>query len=167
MSEYMSREFVLFAKAFWYGSILLIAYDALRILRRCIRHGWIAVAAEDLVYWTYSAVYLFAKLYRENSGIVRGYFLLGLLAGMALYHRIASPFAVKYGSAALRKLLKAAQIPLKVFKKVIKRLKFWAFRFKLLISVKVSRQKCSKEERYEEKTQTKKKKCRKGSQLPK
>lgn len=167
MSAYMSQELLLFAKAFWYGSVLLMIYDILRIFRRCIRHGWLLVAAEDILYWTNSAIYLFANIYRENSGIVRGYFLLGLLAGMALYHWGVSPGFVKAGSAAAKWLLKLVGIPLKVIKKMIKRLKFWAFRFKLLISVKVSRQKCSKEERYEEKTQTKKKKCRKGSKLPK
>lgn len=163
----MSGELVLFARAFWYGCVMLFGYDCLRILRRCVKHGQAAVAAEDILYWSVAAVRLFAGFYRENDGILRGYLLLGILAGMAAYRRGISGIFVKAGSAALEKVLKVLALPAKAGKKIIKRLKFWAFRFKLLISasLKQRRQKCSKEEKDEKKTQSRKKKCGKGSQL--
>ena len=88
----MTGEILLFARALWYGAALLAVYDCLRVLRRTVRHrGWV-VAVEDLFYWIGAGFFIFAGLYRQNSGILRGYFFAGMALGMVLYFWGISPF---------------------------------------------------------------------------
>ena len=61
-------------------------YDLIKTARKLIRHSHAAVSAEDLCYWIAAALYLFVRIYGENSGILRGYLFGGILGGAALYH---------------------------------------------------------------------------------
>ena len=72
--------------SFFTGMALLFVYDLLRIIRRLIPHGGWAVGAEDILFWIGGAVALFAMLYRENSGYIRGFSMGGVLLGMLLYN---------------------------------------------------------------------------------
>ncbi len=135
----MTGEILLFARALWYGAALLAAYDCLRVLRRTVRHrGW-AVAAEDLFYWIGAVFFIFAGLYRQNSGILRGYFFAGMALGMVLYFWGISPFFVRYASVLLKWFKEILKIPEKAGKKVIKRLKSAAARVKLSMSRSICR----------------------------
>lgn len=92
----MGSELLLFAKSFWYGMIMMVGYDFFRISRRVIRHrpAWIIV--EDLCYWIGSGFFLFSWIYRENSGILRGYFFVGLVLGMVIWHNTIGDFLVRF-----------------------------------------------------------------------
>lgn len=130
----MGRELLLFARALWYGAAMVAAYDCLRILRRVISHkGW-AVALEDLLYWACGGLFIFMGLYRQNSGILRGYFFAGMALGMALYSWSLSPYFVRGASRLLDCVKEILKIPGKTAKKFIKRLKFAALRGKLSMS---------------------------------
>lgn len=120
MSQYMNRELILFAQAFWHGVVLMMAYDCLRILRRVIPHGKMLTAVEDLFYWVCGALYLFACLYRENSGMLRGYLFIGVVLGMGAWYLSLSTYFVRYLSELLL-----------FIKKVIKRLKTYLIRGKI------------------------------------
>ena len=63
MSGYMTREFLLFVKSFWYGVSLLILYDILQIFHKTFRHEKILMAAEDIIYVVVCDIYLFSKFY--------------------------------------------------------------------------------------------------------
>ena len=84
MSAYVTRELILFACSIWQGAVLGFWYDLIKTARKLIRHSHAAVSAEDLCYWIAAALYLFVRIYGENSGILRGYsfgrFLPELLA---------------------------------------------------------------------------------------
>ena len=67
--------------SFAMGVLLLFVYDVLRIVRRIVPHKMWLVGVQDLVFWICSAVALFAMLYRENSGYIRGFVIGGVLAG--------------------------------------------------------------------------------------
>lgn len=135
----MTGEILLFARALWYGAALLAVYDCLRVLRRTVRHrGW-AVAVEDLFYWIGAGFFIFAGLYRQNSGILRGYFFAGMALGMVLYFWGISPFFVRYASVLLKWFKEILKIPEKAGKKAIKRLKSAAARVKLSISRSICR----------------------------
>lgn len=130
----MNSELLLFAKAIWYGAVLLGGYDIFRILRRVIRHfGWI-VMVEDLFYWVSSGLFLFSKIYIENSGILRGYFFIGVVLGAIFYHYSISKLFVRYVSKLLIQVKKIIKKVLKVVLSVIKRLKFGALRCKISLS---------------------------------
>lgn len=91
--------------SFLTGAILLVVYDLLRIIRRLIPHNNWVIGIEDVLFWIASAAALFAMLYRENSGYIRGFVIGGVLAGMLLYNLLLSRFVVKGSVFILEKIL--------------------------------------------------------------
>lgn len=87
------------------GMVLLAVYDQIRIFRRLVPHGIFWVGVEDLLFWIVSAVALFAMLYRENSGYIRGFVIGGVLVGMIIYNLLLSRFIVKISVFILKKIL--------------------------------------------------------------
>ena len=79
MSAYVTRELILLACSIWQGAVLGFWYDLIRTARKLIRHSHAAVSAEDLCYWIAAALYLFVRIYGENSGILRGYLFGGIV----------------------------------------------------------------------------------------
>lgn len=102
------------------GVLILILYDLIRIFRRVVPHGGLAVALEDVFYWAGTALLVFQLLYRENDGAVRGYALLAVAAGMLFYHQTVSGFAVTRTSKVLNVCLGFLLKPFRfVWKKVV------------------------------------------------
>lgn len=151
MSNAISGEFYFFLYAALTGAILSAIYDIFRILRRIYPHGTVFVALEDLVYWIGSALYISYILLFENSGIIRWFFVLGLLLGMLTYNLTLSRYLVLVFSKSIRfilhlvcKVLKFLFRPLtflwnknkKVNKKLKKTLKKYLKTFKIGICKK-------------------------------
>lgn len=90
MSEYIYLEAELAVHSFLLGLVLMISYDLLRLFRLLIPHCNLAVGIEDFVYWIYCAIMTFRLLFLENSGVLRGYVIVGVFVGMILYDRIVS-----------------------------------------------------------------------------
>lgn len=82
-------ELQFFSKAFLLGVLMMISYDVIRIFRRLIPHGTVAVAVEDVLYWLLCGVYIFRMLYVENSGAIRGFAIVAVVLGMLLYLQVA------------------------------------------------------------------------------
>ena len=80
-AEIVKEADVLLA-SFLTGAALLLVYDLLRIMRRLVSHKSWVTGVEDLLFWIGSAIALFAMLYRENSGYIRGFAIGGVLVGM-------------------------------------------------------------------------------------
>lgn len=133
----MSRELLLFAKSIWYGAMLVLAYDLLRISRNVIRHSSAFMAFEDLCYWIFCALFLFVRYFQENSGILRGYLGAGVLIGSLACYVSISPYFVRFFTFLFKKVLIVLKMPLNLVKKVIKRLKSGLFRVKLLLRTKL------------------------------
>lgn len=85
MSSRIVGELEFFVRSFVWGVGITILYDGLRLFRRVIRHGTLAVSIEDLLYWMVYAGLLFRMIYLENDGMIRGFALLAVLLGMILY----------------------------------------------------------------------------------
>ena len=128
MSAYVTRELILLACSVWQGAVLGFWYDLIRTARKLIRHSQAAVSAEDLCYWIAAALYLFIRIYGENSGILRGYLFGGILCGAALYHASLGRFLSESLAGGIRKMGRVLLIPgkwlVKSVKKRRKRLKF-------------------------------------------
>lgn len=105
MSAGILGELQFFGLAVIRGVLILALYDILRILRRIVPHGNLAVALEDLIYWLGTAFLVFQLLYRENDGAVRGYALFAVALGMLLYHQTVSGWLVHVISAVLGRVL--------------------------------------------------------------
>lgn len=110
------------------GAGMIFVYDFFRILRRVIRHGTIWIAVEDFFYWLFCSIFVFAMLYQENDGLIRGFAIGGVVMGMLLYNRFVSPVIIKYAAKVLgffvgilRKILGIMGRPLKKVKKLLKK----------------------------------------------
>lgn len=115
------KETDVFLAAFAMGVLLLCAYDVLRVARRIVPHKMWLVGAEDLIFWIGSGVALFAMLYRENSGYIRGFVIGGVLAGMLLYNLILSAWVVAGSVFLLEKILFVLSRPLAWTARLLKR----------------------------------------------
>ncbi len=120
MSPEIINESIFWLYCFVTGIAITMIYDLLRILRNLIRHPYIAVAFEDIVFWIIVSVILFLLLYYLNNGTVRWFAVFGLFLGMLFYKKIFGDFLVNFMSTILGRILdivvRALSVPLKVVK---------------------------------------------------
>lgn len=121
ISETILKEADILLKAFATGMLLIFVYDLLRIIRRLLPHGVSAIAIEDVLFWTGSAIIIFSMLYQENDGYLRGFSIGGVIAGMVLYSLMFSKYIVKISVFVLEKVLYVLFYPIK---KIVKFFKF-------------------------------------------
>lgn len=119
MSDTIMAECYFFLHAALTGVILSAIYDVFRILRRVRCHGWFWIAVEDLFYWIGSALYIFSVLMQGNNGIIRWFFVLGILLGMLVYNMTLSQHLVGALSKVIKKILDIVEIALKTVLKPI------------------------------------------------
>lgn len=101
MSDGILREADFFLHCVLSGMLLIFLYDVIRVFRRVAGHSLFFIALEDLCYWVFCGFSLFLMLYRENDGMVRGYAIGAVAAGMLLYSGTVSPFLVRWASSVL------------------------------------------------------------------
>lgn len=117
MNQEISVELHFFMISVLWGGVILLAYDCLRIIRRLIKHGIFFVAAEDLIFWVAASVFIFSMIYNQNNGIIRGFSVMGMSAGMLLYHFLLKDSVVNIIVIGIRILLS----PLAAAYKAVKR----------------------------------------------
>ncbi|MGB8453392.1 MAG: spore cortex biosynthesis protein YabQ [Anaerocolumna sp.] len=134
MNDAIMVELRFFGTSVLWGVLLLIFYDALRIIRRIIMHNGFFVAFEDLLYWVVSSLLIFNMMYQQNNGIIRGFAILAMLLGMLLYHSIFSEILVNTISGLFNKVINLiGKFILLIFRPVrflflkIKRFFWWIF----------------------------------------
>lgn len=86
MSIEIQYEIQLLAASLAVGIWLMAAYDGLRLFRLSVRHNHLWTNIEDGCYWICSGIVTFLLLFEQNDGVLRGYAILGVLAGMLLYN---------------------------------------------------------------------------------
>lgn len=102
-SIYLEADFLL--TSFLCGALMILAYDFFRIFREVADHGTLAMAVEDLLYWLGCSAAVFYLLYEKNNGILRVFFILGVIAGMFCYNHFVSPYIVKGIVWILKKII--------------------------------------------------------------
>lgn len=95
MSESIGLEVSFFLASVFSGIAVLFFYDILRIFRRLVKHGKVSVAAEDILFWIGTSIFIFYMMYRKNNGIIRGFSIMGMSFGMLLYNQALSSYIVK------------------------------------------------------------------------
>ena len=95
---------------FLYHSVLLgvfvaVIYDIIRIFRRVVKHNRFFLSLEDILYWVFCAWEVFYLLYKESSGVLRWFAILGIALGMFLYLISISRFVVYFISKVVNKCL--------------------------------------------------------------
>lgn len=82
----IKKEVFVFLQAVLTGNLIFLVYNAIRVLRRILKHNLFWVSFEDLVFWIWTGFFLFAKVYKTSSGSIRWYFVVGVLVGGFLTH---------------------------------------------------------------------------------
>lgn len=77
-----------FGASLLWGIALMFLYDLLEVFRCKIRHGRLWLLLEDWLFWLVAAVFVFQMIFALNYGIIRNFFVLSLIGGMALYRAI-------------------------------------------------------------------------------
>ncbi|MDF2541913.1 MAG: hypothetical protein K0S47_1631 [Herbinix sp.] len=106
MNKAISVELHFFLVSILWGIILLLIYDSLRIFRRLIKQNAFFIAIQDFFYWVISSVLIFAMMYKQNNGIIRGFSIMGMLLGMLLYHYLLSDLIVGAITAFIKLLFR-------------------------------------------------------------
>ena len=119
----VNEEISLFISAVFSGMILVAVYDFFRIFRRIQQHGQLWVAIEDICYWIFCAVFLFGIVLKENGGVFRSFFVVGVIIGSLIYYYGISRYFVGITSKIINKILdivkKVLNFILKPFKKMV------------------------------------------------
>ncbi|NLC19898.1 MAG: hypothetical protein GX757_11935 [Clostridiales bacterium] len=106
MNPELAVELHFFAFCILWGGLVLLAYDFLRVIRRLIKHGNLLLALEDLIFWFIAGILIFAMIYRQNNGIIRGFAVMGMTAGMLLYNMLVGERLVNVIVKLIRILIK-------------------------------------------------------------
>ncbi len=88
MNEAVIPELELLAFSFLSGIICFFGYDLLLVLRIFFRRSPLLEKVEDILYWLAASIFVFSVIYEKNSGVIRAYSILGMLAGMVLYRAV-------------------------------------------------------------------------------
>lgn len=108
MSENIIADLDLWLISVTAGACMAFAYDLLRLFRRLVRHGRLAVDAEDLLYWTLCFFASFTLLYYGNNGVIRFVAVLGAALGMLIYSVSIGRVFVKFSYFLINKTIGAA-----------------------------------------------------------
>ena len=102
VSETIASEGSLLVVSFLFGAALMLLYDIFRIIRHFIKHGTMLTAVEDVCYWLFCAIGVFALLYQENDGLLRWFVIGGVAIGMFFENSFISPFIIRFFVKILR-----------------------------------------------------------------
>ena len=92
----IERELSVFLQAALAGNMVYLVYCGLRIFRRMLKHNLFWISFEDTLFWIVTGFYLFFRIYQTSNGIIRWYFVLGVLAGGIFTHHIIYKITKKY-----------------------------------------------------------------------
>ena len=105
MSQDIVQEVTFFLHSILMGLIITFAYDWILIFRKLFRHGGFLISLEDLIYWFACGIGVFYMLYRENSGVLRWFAVMGAALGMLFYKIIVKDRFVNIMSTCIHKIM--------------------------------------------------------------
>lgn len=105
MSQDIVQEVTFFLHSIFVGLIITFAYDWILIIRRLWKHGRFLTSSEDLLYWFACGIGVFYMLYRENSGVLRWFAVMGAALGMLFYKIVMKNRFVYIMSTYIHKIM--------------------------------------------------------------
>ena len=105
MSQDIVQEVTFFLHSILMGLIITFAYDWIRIFRRLFKHGRVLISVEDLLYGFACGIGVFYMLYRENSGVLRWFAVMGAALGMLFYKAVLKNRFVNIMSTYIHKIM--------------------------------------------------------------
>ena len=98
----MTTEYKILLSAIFAGIYIPFWYDIILSLRVAIPHGRLMEAMEDLGYWIFVFLDIFAWMQSESNGSLRWFAVLGMAFGMLLYKKVAKDKIVRQLSSVLQ-----------------------------------------------------------------
>jgi hypothetical protein len=92
----IGKELSVFLQAVLAGNLIYLVYALIRVMRRLWKHNLFFVSLEDLIFWIGTGIYLFVRIYQTSDGIIRWYFVIGVLLGGIVTHFIIFQISKKY-----------------------------------------------------------------------
>lgn len=92
----IEKELSVFLQAILAGNFIYLAYSVIRVVRRLWKHNLFFVSLEDLIFWIGTGIFLFVRIYQTSDGIIRWYFVIGVLLGGIITHFFISQISKKY-----------------------------------------------------------------------
>ena len=105
MSQDIVQEITFFLHSILMGLIITSAYDWILIFRKLFKHGKLLMSVEDFLYWFACGIGVFYMLYKENSGVLRWFAVMGAALGMFFYKIIIKNWFVNIMSTCIHKIL--------------------------------------------------------------
>lgn len=85
------------AAAYW-GIVLFLLYDLLRILRNTFHHAKLIIGIQDICFWIVAGILIFRMMYLQNDGMIRWYSTVATVVSMFLYQKLCSRLVVGCGT---------------------------------------------------------------------
>ena len=89
-------EMNIFLQALLSGNLVYLVYSLLRVFRRIVKHNLFWVSLEDLLFWLGTALFLFVRICQVADGIIRWYFVFGVLFGTLITHKTMQKIVKKH-----------------------------------------------------------------------
>lgn len=102
MSEMIRGEALFFLISVSTGAVLLFGFDLLRAVRAVFWRRKALLGVLDFLYWCLAGACAFGVIFQENSGILRGFSVIGMFLGMMVYHVSVSRWVFRLYTAILR-----------------------------------------------------------------
>ena len=96
MSPGIAGEWAVFVQAVLAGNVVYLAYCILRVFRSLVKHSLFIISIEDFCYWVGVGLYLFIRICQTSNGIIRWYFVFGVILGGIITHLTISKIMKKY-----------------------------------------------------------------------
>lgn len=122
MSSSIPAEFQIFCYAIMLGAGCQLLYDGLRIIMTVFVKSAIGTGLLDVGFWGITAICMFVFMYQVNSGIIRGYSIVGMAIGMLLFEFSIGGLLVRYISKWLQSFIKIFRSIVRKILEIIKRL---------------------------------------------
>ena len=74
-------EIIAFITAIIAGMTIRFCYHCLTCIRNTWKHKKLLIEIEDILYWIVTSLYLFVQIYYTSNGVVRWFFVLGIVLG--------------------------------------------------------------------------------------
>ena len=122
VSPQITDELRVLLISFLSGAVLVTVYDVFRICRKVLRHPTALVIIEDISYGVFCAIAVAGVYYEVNEGMIRGFALFGMAAGMLVDDLLLSPLLIYIICGLIGKLEKLFLKPFRFLKNLLKKI---------------------------------------------
>ncbi len=120
MSLQISEESMLILMSIYGGLVLVLCYDAIRILRRIFYVGFVRIIIEDVIFWTVAVIFMFNIYLKYNYGRPRFFSIILTVGTMFAFEWFIGRKIINVVAVKMNKILRKIVKPLKKVVKLIK-----------------------------------------------